>query len=981
MELLAAQYSEVEAQIQDLQTHCAPALLADFVRVCALSDFVRQQVMRDPTMIRALLESQELVSPLNPDFFTTQLQDLKPASLDVRLREFRQRAMVRIIFRDLTRLAQLEETTSDLSDLADRCIDAALSVHYAKNLEKFGEPIGDDTGQVQQMAVLALGKLGARELNVSSDIDLIFFYDEPGMVASTGREMTNQEFFIRTSQDVIRSLDANLHQGFVFRVDMRLRPYGESGALILNSASMEKYFYEQGRDWERYAFVKARAAAGDVVLGEQFLLWLRPFIYRKYLDYSAIDALREMKRMINIQVSRKDMLDDVKLGPGGIREIEFIVQALQLIWGGREAQLQERRILHAMTLLAAGEFLPAHEVEQLRSAYYFLRNCEHAIQAEKDRQTQALPTADLSRQRLADAMGFASYEIFIGALQGYRQSVTAISERFMSSNRADKEEVLEGNLSWASIWREPSSERTLELLVQSGYLQADEVSAELQEFSQRMHDRDLQEIGLARLNRLMPVLLGLAARQQDPDKALARLLPIVDQIARRSTYIVYLLENLDALQRMTHLCGMSPWVAARLSEMPILLYELSDRNIDEAVFEKSLLAVELQEQLSTADSDDLEAQMDLLRQFKNAAVLKVAVFELLDVVPLMKASDALTVIAEVVLDKAIDLAWQNMVARFGYPCAVRSDVQGEGLGSQFAIVAYGKLGGFELGYGSDLDLVMLYDADPQGETNGQKQIENSVFFHRMAQRVIHILTRYTRFGTVYEVDLRLRPSGNKGPLIGTFNAYGRYLAASAWTWELQALVRARFVAGHPDLRGKFDLLRGSILQQPRDRAALLAEVVLMREKMRTHLKKKALIAPPSTAAAQDVTQAMSAELNAKSAPSARSELGDEVLVSGFDLKHGAGAIVDIEFMVQFAVLASAHEHPEVVLWSDKVRLLSSLEAIEVFNSTDRQLLHDAYIAYRSAVHYEWLGGEMQSFERLNEYREAVVDIWQRCMSA
>ena len=976
MELLAALYSEIETQIRDLQARCAPSLIADFIRVCALSDYVRQQVMRDPAMIRALLESPALLSPLTNGFFTTQLQDLTPVSLDRGLRECRQRAMVRVIFRDLTRLAGLEETMSDLSDLADSCIDAALSVHYAKNLEKFGKPIGDDSGQVQQMAVLALGKLGARELNVSSDIDLIFFYDEPGMVATANREMTNQEFFIRTSQDVIRSLDANLHQGFVFRVDMRLRPYGESGALILNSASMEKYFYEQGRDWERYAFVKARAAAGHVALGEQFLIWLRPFIYRKYLDYSAIDALREMKRMIDIQVARKDMLDDVKLGPGGIREIEFIVQALQLVWGGRESQLQERSILRAMTLLAAGDFLPAIEVDQLRTAYYFLRNCEHAIQAEKDRQTQALPTDDLSRQRLADAMGFSGYEVFIEVLRGYRQSVTAISERFMSSNRADKEEVVEGNLSWASIWREPNSGRAVELLAESGYLQADEVSLELQQFSQRMNDRDLQEIGLARLNRLMPVLLGLAAKQQNPDKTLARLLPIVDQIARRSTYIVYLLENLDALQRMTHLCGMSPWVAARLSEMPILLYELSDRHIDEAVFEKRLLAAELQEQLASADIDDLEAQMDLLRQFKNAAVLKVAVFELLDVLPLMKASDALTAIAEIVLDKAIDLAWQNMVARFGCP----REVKGEALGCQFAIIAYGKLGGYELGYGSDLDLVMLYDADPQGKIDGEKQIENSVFFHRMAQKIIHILTRYTRFGTVYEIDLRLRPSGNKGPLIGTFNAYQRYLATSAWTWELQALVRARFVAGHPDMQAKFDQLRGSILQQPRDRTALLADVVSMREKMRAHLENRTSMARPPTVVAQDVTQALSAELTAKSARSARSELGDEVLVSGFDFKHGAGAIVDIEFMVQFAVLASAHEYPQIVHWSDKVRLLSSLEAIGIFNSTDRQLLHDAYIAYRSAVHYEWLGGEMQSFERLNEYREAVVAIWQRCMS-
>ena len=959
MQTLQNLYAETQAEAQALLPGCAAALVAAFARVCALSDYVRQQLLRDTPMVAALLDSGLLERALTAEVYVAELADVMAADLDVRLRHCRQRAMVRIIFRDLTRRASLEETTGDLSNLADACIDAALRVHYSKNCQKYGTPTGETSGEPQQMAVLALGKLGAGELNLSSDIDLIFFYAEPGMVVATAlqpnRELSNQEFFVRTSRDVIRSLDASLASGFVFRVDMRLRPYGDSGALILNNTAMEKYFYEQGRDWERYAFVKARACAGNLTLGRQFLHWLRPFIYRKHLDYGAVDALREMKRMINTQVVRKEMLDDVKLGPGGIREIEFIVQALQLIWGGREQQLQERRILRAMDLLAEGDFLPAAEVASLRQAYYFLRNTEHAIQAEKDRQTQALPVTSLAQARLAVAMGFADYDAFGAALKAHRRAVSGIFDRFMSANNAEKEELVEGNLFWVSIWRAPATDDAKELLSEAGFREINKVVRLLQDFASRVADRELQDIGSERLERLLPVLLSLAAKEKNPDQSLARLLPIVEQIARRSTYVVYLLENIDALKRVVHLCGMSPWVAERLAEMPILLYELSDRRTHEAVFEKSLLASDLHALLAGAGADDLEAQMDLLRQFKNGAVLKVAVFELLDILPLMKASDALTAIAEVVLAQAVELAWQNMVARFGGPCGV----SGESLGCRLALIAYGKLGGFELGYGSDLDLVMLHDADQDGKTNGLKAIDNAVFFHRLVQRIIHILTRYTRFGTVYDIDLRLRPAGNKGPLVSTLSAYARYLRETAWTWEHQALVRARFVAGHPALQVKFDGIRATVLQQPRSRPALLQEVVAMREKMRAHLETKTGLATPLD----------------------KSDSGHEVLLSGFDLKHGAGAIVDIEFMVQFAVLASAHDHPEVLRWTDKVRLLEVLEQIGVFSSADRQLLHEAYLAYRAAVHYQWLGGEVASFERLVQYRQRVVDIWQRCMAA
>ncbi|MCB1645156.1 MAG: bifunctional [glutamate--ammonia ligase]-adenylyl-L-tyrosine phosphorylase/[glutamate--ammonia-ligase] adenylyltransferase [Pseudomonadales bacterium] len=946
-------FDEVSDRVAEQTAH----LLADapesirtgFQRVCTISDYVCDQLLRNTESIKSLIDSGDLERSYGADHYRSALAGLTLENLDLALRRLRHREMVRIIYRDLMRLAPLLETTHDLSNLADACIETALDLHYRNNCEKYGTPTGADSGKPQRMVVLALGKLGARELNVSSDIDLIFFYDEPGIVDS-GRDISNQEFFVRTSRDLIRSLDANGPGGFVFRVDMRLRPYGESGALILNTAAMEKYFYEQGRDWERYAFVKARPAAGDIDLGKRFLTWLIPFIYRKHLDYGAVESLREMKGMINAEVSRKDMTDDVKLGPGGIREVEFIVQALQLIWGGREARLRQRSIHIAMDELKFGEYLPVEEVDSLRVAYEFLRNTEHAIQAEKDRQTQRLPESDLSRQRLAQALGFDDWSGFYHELMQHRGRVSSIFSRFMTSNNAEREELVEGNLFWVSIWREPLSDDSLELLYESGFSDGRKLAEELQTFRTRLSDSEHQDLSIERVDRLMPVLLSLCAREKHPAQTLLRMLKVVSQIVRRSTYISYLLENLDVLKRSVHLCGMSPWVSERLAEMPILLYELSDRRTHEAEFSKALLIRDLDDQLADVEDDDLETQMDVLRQFRNGAVLKVAAFELLDVLPLMKASDALTDIAEVVLERSVNLAWRQMESRFGVPC----NRDNEPCGCELALVAYGKLGGIELGYGSDLDVVMLHDADIYGRTNGEKSIENGVFYHRMAQRIIHILTRYTRFGTVYEIDLRLRPSGAKGPLVSTFSAFDRYLREDAWTWEHQALVRSRFVAGPAHLRDRFGEIRHQILSLPRDPDVLREEVVAMREKMRVQLDKGAARKP---------------------VVSQENEALDEVLISGFDLKHGVGAMVDIEFLVQYWVLASAREHPAITTWSDKVRILEDLVRAGVLTTAERERLQAAYLAYRSAVHYQWLGGEMSSFETLQQHRELVREIW------
>lgn len=944
-----SEFDVLAGEIAEEVASLAPALSKEqqqlLARTCTLSDYCYQNLKRDPTEFEDLFTSGDMDRVR--DGYHEIPDDLTTSTLDKALRVARRREMCRIIHRDLNRLSDLAETTRDLSNLADAAIETALAVHHQANCEKYGVPIGNESGEEQHLCVLALGKLGAQELNLSSDIDLIFFYNEGGNVDSGS--VTNQEFFTRTSRALIASLDKIEEDGFVFRVDMRLRPYGESGALVMHRGSMEKYFIEQGREWERYAFIKARACAGDIEAGFDFLYWLQPFVYRKHLDYGAIDSLREMKRLINYEVDVKGLKDDLKLGHGGIREVEFIVQACQLVWGGNEAQFRRRELLPNLALLGAKGIVPMEDVDQLRAAYCFLRDSEHAVQAEADRQTQQLPTQELSQVRLARAMGFDDYEGYLASLAEHRGAVRESFNSFMSSNNAERETLVEGNLFWVSIWQEPETRDSIELLTKSGFDDAEGTASLIASFSRSIDG--VQEIGADRIERLMPVLLSLVAREAAPDRTLERMFKVIDAVARRTTYIAYLLENLDALKRTVHLCAMSPWVSERLATLPILLYELSDRVTHDTAFERDRLFEEMRQLMQNLEPGDLEAQMDSLRQFKNSAVLKAAVFELLDLLPLMKASDALTDIAELVLDRAFELAWRYLAERHGEPC----DRSGSPVGQSFAVIAYGKLGGIELGYGSDLDVVFLHDADIRGSTDGEKVIENSVFYSRLGQRMVHVLTSFTRFGVLYELDLRLRPDGNKGPLVATFSGYERYLASEAWTWEQQALVRARFVAGNRELKARFEEIRRNQLGSQRDRDKLMADVVTMRRKMRDHLEK-------GTSAAPD-------------------ENGDDVLISGFDLKHGAGAIVDIEFLVQYAVLAYSCEHPELTRWTDKVRILDDLRELGIFAAGEVDVLQEAYVAYRAAVHYQWLGGEMTSFEKLNRYRADVVEIWNRHMTA
>jgi len=926
-----------------------------FGRVCAASDFVSEQVSRDPELLLQLAESGLLERSLKAGEMRAVLAELlsdcpDEESLANRLRRFRNRQQVRIIWRDLTRQADLAETCGDLSDMADACIDLAYQWLYERHCEQFGVPTGRRSGEAQQMVILGMGKLGARELNLSSDIDLIFGYPEGGETVGTKRSLDNQEFFIRLGQRLIKALDAPTLDGFVFRVDMRLRPYGSSGSLVLSFNALEQYYQDQGRDWERYAMIKARVVGGSEAAGKELLEMLRPFVYRRYLDFSAIDALRTMKQLIQQEVRRKGMAANIKLGSGGIREVEFIAQAFQLIHGGRDLSLQQRPLLKVLTTLAGQGYLPPAAVEELREAYEFLRYTEHALQAIDDRQTQMLPDNQTDCDRVALIMGFGDWEAFHQQLLHWRGRVDWHFRQVIAD--PDEDENAEGESlvggEWLPLWEQDWDEEfACRQLSDAGFRDGQAACQRLASLRSGNQVRTMQRLGRERLDAFIPRLLAQAVEQDDPDLVLERVLPLVEAVARRSAYLVLLTENPGALQRLLELCAGSPWIAEQIARFPLLLDELLNAG---RLFSPPLapeLAAELRERLARIPEDDLEQQMEALRHFKLAHRLRVAASEIAGTLPLMKVSDYLTWLAEAILEEVLALAWRHTVARHGQPR--RAD--GSLCDPAFIILGYGKVGGIELGHGSDLDLVFIHDGDPNAETDGAKPIDGAQFFTRLGQRIIHLLTTQTTSGQLYEVDMRLRPSGVSGLLVSSLNAFSRYQSEEAWTWEHQALVRARVLVGCPQLAKDFENVRASVLGRSRDLEQLRGEVSEMRTKMRDNLGTRS-------------TQAGTAD--------------KAFLAEGeFNLKQDAGGIVDIEFMVQYAALAWSHQHPQLLRYTDNIRILDGLEQAGLMTGDEVRLLQDAYKAYRAAAHRQSLQKlpGVVSGDQFHDERRAVMRIW------
>jgi glutamate-ammonia-ligase adenylyltransferase len=823
------------------------------------------------------------LSPADADLIRRWLDEL-PASdeaqLSRALRMLRKRVMLHLILRDLGGLCGLEEVMNAMTALAELAVQRAQTSMMEALSAQFGQPIGAESGTPQQMLVIGMGKLGGGELNVSSDIDLIFVYPEEGET-NGARTLSNHEFFSRLGRKVIALVNDLTADGYVFRVDMRLRPYGDSGPLAMSFAALEEYLVAQGREWERYAWIKARVISPleDASIHELENL-AQPFVFRKYLDFGAFDSMRKLHAQIRAEVVRRDRQDNIKLGSGGIREIEFIAQVFQLIRGGRDARLRIKPTRKVLQLLAQEGELQADVVQKLDESYVFLRNLEHRLQYLDDQQTQMLPEGEEQRAIIARAMGYADYAMLLAELGPLRRFVSEQFEAVFGSKQGKSDDTL---------WHENSDRDALATqLTDAGYSEAAELADILLQMRASGRYRQLPEISRERMDSLVPRFIKLCAAEPKPDATLRRALNLLEAIARRAAYLAFLAEYPQALPRLMRILSASAWAGDYLAQHPILLDELLDaRELYEAPDWKALDA-QLLEQLE-AHLGDTEREMDVLRQFRQVQTFHLLAMDLHGVLSLENLSDHLTDLADLILRHVLRLCWRD---------ARKKHIEHP----KFAVIAYGKLGGKELGYSSDLDLVFLFeDDDPD---SGQ-------VYARLGQRINTLISSYTAAGRLYEVDLRLRPNGDSGLLVSSTEAFESYQREHAWVWEHQALTRARFCAGDPAVGERFEQIRKSILCMPRDIEKLRAEVREMRQKMHEgHPNHSGL----------------------------------------FDIKHDSGGMVDIEFMVQFIVLAYAARYPQLTMNIGNLALLQTAAELQLIDQEISTALQAHYRELRKLQH-------------------------------
>lgn len=919
-----------------------PALADVFVRVLSCSQFIQASFLKSPVLLTDPDYLQSLQSATHRETYATTLAQLEApdeTTLMRQLRLFRCREMVRIAWRDLAGWADLDETLQDLTLLAESCIRVALNFSYQQQCASKGTPLLSD-GTPFNLVVLGMGKLGAHELNFSSDIDLIFAFAEHGELKDR-QETAYSEFFTRIVHALVKILDTFTEDGFVFRTDIRLRPFGDSGPVIMSFDGMENYYQTQAREWERYAMVKVRQVAGDFSSGKTLLAMFKPFVYRRYLDYGAIEELRSLKLKITQELLRKDRMDNIKLGRGGIREIEFIGQAFQLIRGGQEKTLQQRGILTVLQTLETLQLLSSQDAQQLQTSYRFLRKVENHIQQYQDKQTHDLPTDPVAQAILAYAMDYPDWAAFKTALDAVREQVHAVFDQVFAVSKQTATATSIGLGVWQGVannLQTTSVDSLVQQLSALGFQDAPAILAALQHFKQAAPIKRLTAKGAGVLDRLMPQVLLAMQAIENPDVTLKRLLSLFEAVAGRNVYLSLLEENPSALQQLITLSAASPWICETVARNPILVDELLDSRTLYEPLNQQDLGQRLHFAMQQCDTQDVEQVMFALRKFKQVNVLKVAAADIMGVIPLMVVSDYLTYIAEVLIAAVVDYVWATLIEKHGRPPNTGDSA------SHFGVIGLGKLGGLELSYSSDLDLVFVYDCeDGLAMTDGQKAIPCSQFYGKLGQQVRHIMETRVLSGVLYEVDLRLRPNGDSGLLVTHINAYQHYLNHNAWVWEHQALVRARFIAGDQQIKQQFEAMRHQVLSLPRAKQALQTEVREMREKMRKSLKVKT--------------------------------------AGQFDLKQSAGGIADIEFMVQYGVLANTAQHPTLSTYTDNVRLLESLQAVGFIDKATADSLKTAYCTYRGLGHKRVLQDEAAVVDEIEvvELKTQVVQVWNKLM--
>ncbi|MGL1832608.1 bifunctional [glutamate--ammonia ligase]-adenylyl-L-tyrosine phosphorylase/[glutamate--ammonia-ligase] adenylyltransferase [Rhodocyclaceae bacterium SMB388] len=825
------------------------------------------------------------------------------------LRDLRTWVLCHLACRDLNDVADLAEVTESMTCLAEVAVRSAHDILRESLVLRYGEPLSP-AGWVQELLIIGMGKLGGRELNVSSDIDLIFVYPEDG---DTGGKkiISNFEFFERLGKRIIKTLSEVTEHGQVFRVDMRLRPNGDSGSLVCSFDTLENYFITQGREWERYAWIKARVLNGERYQELEDIA--RPFVFRKYLDFGAFNAMRDLHSQIRREVARRDRAHNVKLGPGGIREIEFIAQVFQLIRGGRDRELQIRPTLKVLNELASRGILTPSAVKELSEAYVFLRRLEHRLQYLDDAQTHDLPETSEDRRLIAAATGHNDYDALCAELDAHRR---AVSHHFddVFSDPSDEDHALD------SVWTSAEHGDQIDpILARLGYKDPQAVARRLAAIHESPRYQQLPPRNRSRLDALMPRVVEAAAATPMPDDTLSRCLSLLETITRRGAYLALLQQYPNALRRVADLMSASSWAADYLTRHPILMDELlDDRNL-EAEPDWETLEAELRAALDAIEPD-MEHQMDMMREQHHAQVFRLLTQDIAGKLTVERLADHLSALADLILELTLPPVWRKIRKRHrDDPC--------------FAVIAYGKLGGKELGYASDLDIVFLFDdAAPEA-------IE---VYSRFAQRINTWLSTRTAAGILFETDLRLRPNGNSGLLVTSLEAFRAYQLESAWVWEHQALTRARFAAGDKTLGAAFERIRCEVMRQPRNLDTLRAEVLTMRRKMRdAHANKNAR----------------------------------------FELKHDAGGLIDVEFLIQYLVLGHSHAHPELTANLGNIALLRIAGELGLIPTDLAASCGDSYRLLRRLQHRQRLNGQASSVAPAEtaSAREPVITLWKKVM--
>jgi glutamate-ammonia-ligase adenylyltransferase len=860
----------------------APALQARIAQLAVASDFALDTLLRQPALVATL---DDAPAPLAIAAGTSD------ADASALLRRWRAAESTRLVWRDLHGLDDVDQTLAGSTRIAEQALAAGLAQAEAGVAARHGVVRAGD-GSAQSLVVFGLGKLGGGELNFSSDVDLIYAYEESG--ESDGpRPLAADDWYTRVGQRLATLLGDVTADGFSHRVDLRLRPFGGAGRLALSFSAMEQYYQREGRDWERYAWIKARPVAGDIAAGERLAATLRPFVYRRYLDYNALDGLREMKAMIDAEVGRRELADNLKLGPGGIREVEFLVQALQLIRGGREPALRQRGLLAALAALGEAGHLSPASVQALAAAYRFLRRLENRVQMLGDQQVHALPEAPLAALRIARGLGHADVAALRVVLDAHRAVVSAEFDALLQARRRRGD----GN-AFAAYWQALPDGGDAGVLANAGFADAEALHARLSEFAGAPAVRGLSPRARQRLDHVLPALLEASARSDAPDAAMLRGLALLQAIARRTSYLALLDEQPAALARLIDVVSRSALLSERLVAHPLLLDELLDargigRGPEPEAIAEAFDALQRGVFASAGAAPDVEAALVALNELRQAHAFRIALAALAQSQPALSSALQLAALADAVLRVVLALALAD-IAR----------VHGRLPGVGFAVIAYGSVGGRELGFDSDLDLVFLHDAQGDEQSDGARPIDAPRWLARLAQKLTGLLGTLTAAGRLYDVDMRLRPDGAKGVLVSSLASFSAYQRARAWTWEQQALVRARALAGDAAVLEAFEALRTEVLLRPRERSALLDDVVAMRRRMRAEL--------------------------------------DRGNAARFDLKQGEGGLVDLEFLVQAEVLAGAAAQPALAVPRDTPTLLDALRAAGILDAGTHAALREAH---------------------------------------